>query len=214
MNLWIKRFAFIVMLLPMAMCQAQSEKYQAGVHYDVLPQVIRTANPDKIEVNEVFAYTCGHCYNFEALLHPWSEKLPADVDFQQTPAIWQPAMESYARAYYSAVMLKVVDRVHMPIFEAIHVKRQQIRSEQDFAEIFMAQGVDAEKFAKVYNSFGMTSMINQAKSRIRGYRVQGTPEMIVNGKYRVSTRKSGGFEGMLNVADFLIEKERAAKASQ
>ena len=123
-------------------------------------------------------------------------------------------MESYARAYFSAVMLKVVDRVHMPIFEAIHVKRQQIRSEQDFAEIFMAQGVDAEKFAKVYNSFGMTSMINQAKSRIRGYRVQGTPEMIVNGKYRVSTRKSGGFEGMLNVADFLIEKERAAKASQ
>ena len=113
---WIKRIAFVVMLLPMAMCQAQSDKYQAGVHYDVLPQVIRTANPDKIEVNEVFAYTCGHCYNFEALLHPWSKKLAADVDYQQTPAIWQPAMEAYARAYYSAVMLKVVDKVHMPIF--------------------------------------------------------------------------------------------------
>ncbi len=209
---WIKRIAFVVMLLPMAMCQAQSDKYQAGVHYDVLPQVIRTANPDKIEVNEVFAYTCGHCYNFEALLHPWSKKLAADVDYQQTPAIWQPAMEAYARAYYSAVTLKVVDKVHMPIFEAIHVKRQQIRSEQDFAAIFAAQGVDAAKFSKVYNSFGMTSMVNQAKSRIRGYRTQGTPEMIVNGKYRVSTRKSGGFEGMLNVAEFLIEKERAAKA--
>lgn len=209
---WIKRIAFVVMLLPMAMCQAQSDKYQAGVHYDVLPQVIRTANPDKIEVNEVFAYTCGHCYNFEALLHPWSKKLAADVDYQQTPAIWQPAMEAYARAYYSAVTLKVVDKVHMPNFEAIHVKRQQIRSEQDFAAIFAAQGVDAAKFSKVYNSFGMTSMVNQAKSRIRGYRTQGTPEMIVNGKYRVSTRKSGGFEGMLNVAEFLIEKERAAKA--
>ena len=57
----------------------------------------------------------------------------------------------------------------------------------------------------------MTSMVNQASSRVRGYRVRGTPEIIVNGKYRVSTRDAGGFEGMLSVANFLIEKERSAK---
>ena len=32
--------------------------------------------------------------------------------------------------------------------------------------------------------------------------------MIINGKYRVSTTKAGGFSGMLKVAEFLIEKER------
>ena len=47
---------------------------------------------------------------------------------------------------------------------------------------------------------------------MRGYRVQGTPEVIVNGKYRVSTRNAGGFNGMLKVAEFLIDKERAARA--
>ena len=46
-------------------------------------------------------------------------------------------------------------------------------------------------------------MVNQAKARMRGYRTQGTPEMIVNGKYRVNTRMAGGFEGMLHVAEFL-----------
>ena len=102
----------------------------------------------------------------------------------------------------------------MPIFEAIHVKRQAVRTEADFAAIFAAQGIDGDKFAKAYNSFGMSSMVNQAKARVRGYRVQGTPEVIVNGKYRVSTRQAGGFEGMLNVADFLIEKERRAAANQ
>ncbi|MDG1166058.1 MAG: thiol:disulfide interchange protein DsbA/DsbL [Porticoccaceae bacterium] len=210
MTNWIKRLTFIALILPMAMCQAQTEKYQQGVHYEALPQTIRTANPDKIEVNEVFSYTCGHCYNFEAVLHPWSEKLAGDVDFQQTPAVWQPALEPYARAYYSAAMLKVLDKVHMPIFEAIHVKREQVRTEADFAAIFAAQGIDGDKFTKAYNSFGMSSMVNQAKARIRGYRVQGTPEIVINGKYRISTRQAGGFEGMLNVADFLIEKERAA----
>lgn len=212
MNHWIKRITFLMLLLPMAMCQAETEKYEAGVHYEVLPQPIRTADATKIEVNEVFSYTCGHCFNFEAVLHPWSKNLAADVDFQQTPAVWQPSLEPFARAYYSAVMLGVLDQTHMTIFEALHVKKQPLRSEEDFAAIFNAAGVDGLRFSKAYNSFGMTSMVNQAKARVRGYRVQGTPEVIVNGKYRVSSRNAGGFDGMLNVADFLIEKERNAKA--
>jgi|TARA_B110000114_G_scaffold22121_1_gene21063 thiol:disulfide interchange protein DsbA len=212
MNHWIKRITFLMLLLPMAMCQAETEKYEAGVHYEVLPQPIRTADATKIEVNEVFSYTCGHCFNFEAVLHPWSKNLAADVDFQQTPAVWQPSLEPFARAYYSAVMLGVLDQTHMTIFEALHVKKQPLRSEEDFAAIFDSAGVDSLRFSKAYNSFGMTSMVNQAKARVRGYRVQGTPEVIVNGKYRVSSRNAGGFDGMLNVADFLIEKERNAKA--
>ena len=212
MNHWIKRITFLMLILPMAMCQAETEKYEAGVHYEVLPQPIRTADATKIEVNEVFSYTCGHCFNFEAVLHPWSKNLAADVDFQQTPAVWQPSLEPFARAYYSAVMLGVLDQTHMAIFEALHVKKQPLRSEEDFAAIFDAAGVDSLRFSKAYNSFGMTSMVNQAKARVRGYRVQGTPEVIVNGKYRVSSRNAGGFDGMLNVADFLIEKERNAKA--
>ncbi len=191
-------------------CAAEDEKYKAGIHYEVLPQAVRTADPSKIEVNEIFSYHCGHCFNFESVLEPWIEKLPDDVDMQRTPAIWQPAMEVYARAYYSGVMLKVLDQVHMPIFKAIHVKHDPIRSEKDLVNIFAAAGVDSVKFSQVFNSFGMTSMINQAKARGRSYRTQGTPEMVVNGKYRISARMAGGFEGMLNVADFLIAKERAA----
>ena len=210
--LWIKRFIFLAALLPMAMCQAADDKYKAGVHYEILPQSVRTADPEKIEVNEIFAYTCSHCYSFESELHPWIDKLPEDVDFQRTPAIWQPQMESYARAYYAAAVLKVLDQVHTPLFEAIHLEKKSIKNEQDFAGIFVAKGVDKEKFSAAYNSFGMTSMVNQAKARIRSYRVQGTPEIIVNGKYRISTRKAGGFSGVLSVADFLIQKERKARA--
>ncbi|MGB1402429.1 MAG: thiol:disulfide interchange protein DsbA/DsbL [Porticoccaceae bacterium] len=213
MTNWIKRVLFLILIMPMAMCQAQSDQYQAGVHYEVLPQSIRTANPDKIEVNEVFSYTCSHCYNFEPVIHPWSETLATDVDFQRTPAVWQPALEPYARAYFSAKALKVLDEVHIPLFEAIHVQRKSVRTEQDLAAVFVAQGVDKTKFSQVYNSFGISSLVNQAKSRVRGYRVQGTPEVIVNGKYRVSTRSAGGFEGMLKVADFLIEKERSARTN-
>jgi thiol:disulfide interchange protein DsbA len=36
---------------------------------------------------------------------------------------------------------------------------------------------------------------------------------MVAGKYRVTTRKAGSQAGMLEIAEFLIEKERAAKAA-
>jgi thiol:disulfide interchange protein DsbA len=209
---WIRRFVFVIALLPMAMCQAQAEKYQAGVHYELLPQPVRTANPDKIEVNEVFSYTCSHCYSFEDVVMPWKKQLPADVDFQRTPAVWGSNMEPYARAYYGALMLDQLDLVHRPLFEAFHLKKQRFSTAEDFAELFVSKGVDGDAFSRAYNSFGMTSMVNQAKARVRSYRVQGTPEMVINGKYRISTRKAGGFTGMLSVADFLIEKERALKA--
>jgi thiol:disulfide interchange protein DsbA len=210
MSDWIKKVIFIALIAPMAMCQAQTEKYVAGVDYEVLPQAIRTANVEKIEVNEVFHYACIFCYNFETVISPWIDALPEDVDFQRTPAIWQTALEPYARAYYTAKVLKVLDKTHVALFEAIHVERQQIRSQQDLADFFADHGVDVDRFNKVYNSFGVTSQINQAKARAVGYRTQGTPEMVVNGKYRITTRQAKGLEGMLKVASFLIDKERQA----
>ena len=147
------------------MCQAQTEEYVAGVDYQVLPQAIRTANPNKIEVNEVFHYGCIFCYNFETVVSPWIEALPEDVDFQRTPAIWQTALEPYARAYYTAKVLKVLDKTHVALFEAIRVKREQIRSQQDLAVFFADHGVDADRFNKVYSSFGVSSQVNQAKAR-------------------------------------------------
>src|SRR6478736_3271282 len=94
---------------------ASVEKYQAGKHYQVIPVPVHTANPDKIEVNEVFWYGCPHCYHFEAILEPWVKNLPDDVDFERTPAIYRPAMEVHARAYYVAKQLNMLDAMHIII---------------------------------------------------------------------------------------------------
>jgi thiol:disulfide interchange protein DsbA len=207
---WIKKIVFLALVSSMAMCQAQTEEFQAGVDYEVLPQEVRTANLTKIEVNEVFHYLCIHCYNFEAIVSSWAEKLPDDVDFQHTPVIWQSALEPFARAYYTAKVLKVLDQTHVALFETIHVKKQRLQSQEDLAAFFAGQGVDLTEFNKIYSSFGVTSQISQAKARAKGYRTQSTPEIIINGKYRVTTRLSKNFQGMLRVATFLIEKERQA----
>ena len=178
--MFLRRLKFLLFLLPVAACQAQDEKYLEGVHYEVLPQVVRTANANKIEVNELFSYHCSHCYNFQSQVHAWRDSLADDVDFQRTHVVWNSGMEVYARAYYSALTLDVFGPLHTAIFETIHLRKQAVRSEDDVRDLFVAQGVDGERFERTFNSFGITSMLNQGKARARAYRSKGTPEMVVN----------------------------------
>ena len=44
-------------------------------------------------------------------------------------------------------------------------------------------------------------------------KITGTPSLMVNGKYRIDTRKAGSQANMLKIADYLVAKERAARGS-
>ncbi|MFK8042173.1 thiol:disulfide interchange protein DsbA/DsbL [Congregibacter sp.] len=189
--------------------QAQDGNYVAGEHYDVISPAIRSSS-DKIEVTEFFWYGCGHCYNFEPQLAQWKKSLSDDVVLKGSPAMWNAPMEIHAKAFYAAEALGVLDKMHMPLFQALNVDRKRLASESELADLFEANGVSAEDFSKAYNSFGVGSQTRQANARARAAKITGTPEIMVAGKYRITTRKAGGQANMLKIADFLIEKERAA----
>jgi protein dithiol oxidoreductase (disulfide-forming) len=208
-----KRLMLPLSLLLLAMsCSAQegAATFTAGKHYDVITQkVARTASRDKIEVAEFFWYGCGHCYAFEPLLQEWKKNLPEDVEFRPIPAIWRDVMELHARAYYTAEALGVVDKVHMAIFQAMNVDRKRLGSANELGDLFEANGVSREDFDKTFNSFGVSSQVRQAVAAAKSAGITGTPAMMVNGRYHLSTQKAGGQAEMLEVADFLIEQERA-----
>ena len=190
-----------------------AQNWQEGTHYDVISPAIRTADPDKIEVAEFFWYGCGHCYTFEPMIGQWKKTLGEDVDFRGSPAIWNQPMELHARAYYAAEVLGVMDTMHSVVFQAMNVDRKRLGSEDEIAKLFAAHGVDEAEFTKAFNSFGVSSQVRQANARARAAKITGTPEMMINGKYRISTRKAGNQANMLKIADFLIAKERAAQES-
>lgn len=211
MRIFVALFGLLVSLVACADA-GTAGKYQAGVHYQVLDNPVRTANPDKIEVTEVFWYGCGHCYHFEPLIKTWKQSLADDVNFVKSPAMWNKPMELHARAFYAAQALGAEEQLNEPLFEALNVQRKRLATEAEIAELFTANGVDAEKFAKAFNSFGVTGQVRQADARARSYRITGTPELVVEGKYRISSKDAGGQPQMLEVANFLIEKVRAEKA--
>ena len=204
---------FAILLGLAAALQATAAEYVAGKHYQVLDTPVRTAAPEKIEVAEVFWYGCGHCFTFEPQLEQWEAGLGEDVVLARSPAIWHPTMSLHARAYYTAKALGVLDELHPALFEAMNLKKNRLASEDAIAEIFTDHGVDADSFHQTFNSFGVNSAVRQADARQRSYQISGTPEMIVDGKYRITARMAGGHQGMLAVADHLIALEREKRAA-
>ena len=206
-----KRILSILSLSLVPFAAIAEETYVAGKHYDIISPAIRTAEPSKIEAAEFFWYGCGHCYTFEPMVSQWKKTLDEDVSFRGIPAMWGGAMELHAKAYYAARVLKVEDKMDTAMFQALNVDRKPLRSEKEIAELFVANGVAEEDFYKAYNSFGVGSQVRQANSTARAAKITGTPSMMVNGKYLITTRKAGGNANMLKIANYLIEKERAAQ---
>ena len=207
----LKRILTILSLSLVPFAAMAEETYVAGKHYDLISPAIRTAEPAKIEAAEFFWYGCGHCYTFEPMVSQWKKTLDEDVSFRGIPAMWGGAMELHAKAYYAARVLKVEDKMDTAMFQALNVDRKPLRSEKEIAELFVANGVAEEDFYKAYNSFGVGSQVRQANSTARAAKITGTPSMMVNGKYLITTRKAGGNANMLKIANYLIEKERAAQ---
>ncbi len=200
-------FAFVIWLLSVG-ALAESFEYEEGTHYVELQIPLRTADTSKIEVTEYFSYGCPHCYQFDPMITTWHQELPRDVVFNRTPAIWNRDYQVYAQAYYAAEALNVVERLHTPLFQAIHVQRKALNDPKLIAMFFAEFGVDPLDFAKMYKSFGVRASVQQAEARGRAYRSGGVPAIIVNGKYRIEGKSAGSNRNMLLVADFLIQKER------
>jgi len=204
----------LVLCAPLsALAEQSADQYVEGTHYDLITPAIRTAEPDKIEVAEFFWYGCGHCYHFEPMIVQWKKTLADDVNFVGSPAMWNPLMELHAKAYYAADALGVLDTMHPVLFQAMNVDRKKLGSQAEIAALFAAHGVPVEDFNKAFDSFGVGSQVRQANARARAAKITGTPALMVNGKYHISTRKAGSQANMLKIADYLIEKERAAKGS-
>ena len=53
--------------------------------------------------------------------------------------------------------------------------------------------------------------VNRAKQMVPRYGVDGTPTVVVAGKYRVTGGSAGGLDKVFDVVNFLVAKEAAAK---
>jgi protein dithiol oxidoreductase (disulfide-forming) len=194
---------------------AHAADFVEGTHYERLPVAVDTVDDNTVEVVEMFSYACVHCFNFDPMVESWKARQGDTVNFLRIPAVFSPDWELLAQAFYTAETLGVSEDVHMPMFEGIHVKNQDLRRVPLLVDLFEENaGVIETDFNTAYNSFSVRSRVQQAKAKGRAYRITGVPSMIVNGKYRIDGRMAGSNTKMLEVVDYLVKMEQAAKSAQ
>ena len=190
---------------------AGGELYQAGRDYFPIEPAQPTSSGDKIEVLEIFGYSCIHCANLAPQLTTWKKTLGDDVHFDYMPAVFGGVWTVFGRAFYAAQTMGVLEKTHDPLFVALHTEKRQIGSLDDLGAWYAEHGVDKAQFLATMESFAVNGKIAHAQEAVPLYGVEGTPSMIVNGKYRVVSPREGGFTKMLEITDWLIARERAAR---
>jgi thiol:disulfide interchange protein DsbA len=187
---------------------------QLGQEFDKTAEVINTDNPSKIEVTEIFWYGCIHCYHMDPILNTWVKKLPADVAFKRLPGLPNPSWAPMAKAFYAMEDLKLSDKLHTALFDAVH-KEKSLDPTNEVAIIdWMTKksGLDKVKVEAAFKSFSMNNKLNQAANFFRASGATGVPSFVVNGQFITSSTMAGGNEQALKTVDYIIGNIRADKA--
>ncbi|MDD2833325.1 MAG: thiol:disulfide interchange protein DsbA/DsbL [Methylotenera sp.] len=187
---------------------------QLGKDFDKTAQAINTDNPNKIEVIELFWYGCGHCYHMEAPLHAWVKNLPADVVFKRVPGLPNKSWAPMAKAYYAMEILGVLDKLHTPLFEAIHKQKALNPTDEKAAIEWIARqsGLDKKKVEEAFGSFSTNTSLNRAANIFRASGATGVPSLVIDGSYITSSTMAGNNDLALKTADYIIANLRADKA--
>ena len=198
-------------VIPLSACAEDGHApYAAGTHYMVLDQPIATQDAKRIEVREFFFYGCPHCYDAEPIIMEWKKRQKADVNFVSTPVLFLRNAEPLARAFYVAEAKGLLEKMHTPMFDAIHKHREPLFTVPALTNFFKKYGVEPAEFNELYASFGVSTKVRQADSLGREYKLTGVPAFTVNGKYVILRQNLKSDFETFQVIDYLVSKERKA----
>src|SRR6266705_836853 len=200
--------AFSGLFLAFAAC-AQGSPVE-GVDYIELKPPQAVESPGKVEVLKFFWYRCPHCYALEPDLEAWAKRFPRDVQVKRIPGILNDDWGIDARIFYTLEAIGELERLHRPLFDAIHQQGgARLRGEafaKWTADWLAKQNVDTAKYDAAFHSFTVESKLRRAIQMGRGYRLEGVPTLTVQGRYLVIASTS--HKAMLATADFLIGETR------
>lgn len=165
----------------------------------------------KIEVLEFFFYGCSHCFHLHTPLTAWEKTMPKDVELTFVPTIFRDSMEPMARTMYALESMGQLDKLHDAIYRAWNEDKIELFDEDSIVNFVAKHGVDREKFTAAYNSFSMQSQVVRAKQMVRGYRINGTPTLVVDGKYVITGLQPDDTIRVLKDVIVIARKARSGK---
>jgi protein dithiol oxidoreductase (disulfide-forming) len=184
------------------------QPYTDGTEYVTLPAPThRMGNEGKVEVVEVFSYGCVHCAHFAPIAEQMRKQLPPGVKFRLLPAAFNDQWVPFARAYYAAERLGVAEQTHLALFKAKFDDHYPISTLDELADFYAAHGVKRDDFMRIASSDAVTQQIRTDMALVQTWQVDGTPTIVVDGKYRTANVKT--LDELSAVTQWLVKRELA-----
>jgi thiol:disulfide interchange protein DsbA len=184
--------------------------YTDGDQYVTLPAPHQRLSPEgKVEVVEVFSYGCIHCAHFAPTAEELRKSLPKGVVFKLLPAPFNDAWMPFARAYYAAKQLGVVERTHLALFKAKFEDNYPINTLDELADFYASHGVNRAEFLRIANSDAATAQMKKDFALLQKWQIDGTPTIVVDGKYRSAHVKT--LDELVDLTQWLVKRELAGK---
>ncbi|WP_158882656.1 thiol:disulfide interchange protein DsbA/DsbL [Rhodanobacter sp. L36] len=195
-------------------CTAQTSNsaapYTEGSEYVTLPAPAqRYSSTGKVEVVEVFSYGCIHCAHFAPYAEKLRKSLPPGVQFKLLPAPFSAEWLPFARAYIAAEKMGVVERTHLQLFQAKFGEQYPINTMDELGDFYAKQGVNRDEFMRIATSDETTALLKKDLELMQKWQVDGTPTIVVDGKYRVAAVSS--LDEIVAVTQWLAKRELAGK---
>jgi len=205
-----KLFKSLLIAAALLLSNGSNASVELGKDYKMLNPSQPTSNKN-IEVLEFFFYGCSHCFNLHNPLSSWEKTMPNDVELTLVPTIFRNSMEPMARTMYALESMGQLNKLHEALYRAWNVEKQELFDESAITNFVAKHGVDRKKFAAAYNSFSMQSKVVRAKQMVRSYGINGTPTLVVDGKYVVTGLQPDDTVRVLKEVIQMARKERSGE---
>lgn len=188
-----------------------------GVDYELLknplpPHTGANVSDKKVDVIEFFSLTCGHCYDFENILENWVRKNSTKINFVRSQYVYPGSglgNTVLGEVYFTLEAMGLGDKMLIPAYKAIQMERVNFADQKQLDAWLTRNNVDTKTFAETRASFGIKTTMNIAQKRVTDAEVESTPQLIIDGKYRIIAQSS--LERVLEVADGLVAKVQYEK---
>jgi protein dithiol oxidoreductase (disulfide-forming) len=225
----ISLLSFVV--LAFATPSHADERWVEGKHYfRIQPAQPTTVPPGKVEVTEVLSYGCPACFRFVPVVAQLKKQLPPQAQLTYVHASFNSAEQwpMFQRVFYTAQQMNILDKTHEATFRAVWGHDGELAVSdpatnrmktppptiEDAAKFYeKTAGINAKQFLDTSKSFAVDMNIRRAETFMKAARVDQTPTFVVNGKYRAHTTSAGGVNELLELINFLVQKESVATAA-
>lgn len=219
-------WTLLALLLPIALpaAGAPTAHWKLGQNYFLITPPQPTSVPaGKVEVTEVFSYACPACNAFYPIANRLRESLPPNAVMDYVPAAFNTTEDwpVFQRAYLAAKVLGIAAKTHDAMFDAVWKSgrlavydtatgrlKDPLPTLEDVAKFYHREtGVSTQAFLAAANSFTVSLDARRAHAYIVACQVDGTPTIIVNGKYRLDVTSAGGYDQLIDLVKYLVAEE-------